>query len=54
MFETSVIEKKHKRRIDLVFDDTELSQQQVQLDAFGSDVESSSSWCCGTTSSTLQ
>ena len=30
MFEISVIEKKYKRRIDLVFDDAVLSQQQVQ------------------------
>ena len=30
MFEISVIEIKYKRRIDLLFDDTVLSQQQVQ------------------------
>ena len=29
MFEISVIENKYKRRIDLVFDDAVLSQQQV-------------------------
>ena len=30
MFEISVVEKKYKRRIDLLFDDAVLSQQQVQ------------------------
>ena len=30
MFEISVIEKRYKRRIDLLFDDAVLSQQQVQ------------------------